>query len=185
VLAILATPYPLVEDSGNELDPREIPFSKEAEKLFGEFADEVEKAQNAGGEYETIKAFAGKLPEHAARLAAVIAGYRDLHATELGREDLLCGIRLASFYAAEAKRLIASAFADPTLLQAQKLLDWLRQDWNSDTVTAREIYTYGPNTIRDRNTALALATILADHGWLKPIKKRRHDMSEWQIGCKG
>jgi hypothetical protein len=55
VLAILETPYPVAKDTQNELEPRPLPFSAEATKLYWEFADEVEKAMASGGEYESIK----------------------------------------------------------------------------------------------------------------------------------
>ena len=58
-----------------------------------------------GGEYESIKSFAAKLPEHAARLAATIAGYYDINVSELGREEFLRGIDIATYYANEAKRI--------------------------------------------------------------------------------
>ena len=181
VLAILETPYPLVENTQGELKPRELAFSEEAEKLFWKFADEVEREMAPGGEYESIRPFAAKLPEHAARLAAAIAGYQDLNVTELGHDDFLRGIRIASFYAAEAKRISGSSWGDPSILLAQKLLDWLVHDWAKPTVTASQIYTYGPNAIRDRETALELAELLVEHGWLKPLKTKRRDMREWQI----
>ena len=181
MLSIMEMPYPLVPDTRNELEPRVVSFSAEAEQLFREFGDEVEKAMAPGGEYESIRAFASKLPEHAARLAAAIAGYRDLTVTKLSRDDFARGIFIAAYYAAEAKRISGSSWADPDILLAQKLLDWLLREWAKPTVSARDIYTYGPSAIRNRETTLSLAKILVDHGWLKPHKTRRHDAREWQI----
>jgi hypothetical protein len=66
------------------------------------------------------------------------------------------------------------------LLPAQKLLDWL-QHWTEPTVSARDICIYGPNSIRDRKSAIDSAEILVKNGWLVPIKTRRHDMHEWQV----
>src|SRR5262245_17430737 len=66
------------------------------------------------------------------------------------------------------------------LSPAQKLLDWL-QHWAKPTVSARDICIYGPNAIRDRESAITSAEILVKHGWLVPIKTRRYDMREWQI----
>jgi hypothetical protein len=63
---------------------------------------------------------------------------------------------------------------------AQQLLDWL-QHWAKPTVSARDICIYGPNSIRDRESAVNSAEILVKHGWLIPNKTRRHDMREWQI----
>jgi hypothetical protein len=114
-------------------------------------------------------------------LAAAIAGYRDLNIAELNHEDFSCGIRVAAYYASEVKRISGSNWTDPDLLLAQKLLNWLVHEWTNPTVSARNIYTYGPNAIRDRETTLSLAKILVDHGWLRPIKTRRSDMREWQI----
>jgi hypothetical protein len=54
ILNILEMPYPLAPDTRNELIPRAISFSAEAEHLFWEFADEVEKEMASGGEYESI-----------------------------------------------------------------------------------------------------------------------------------
>jgi hypothetical protein len=63
---------------------------------------------------------------------------------------------------------------------AQKLLDWL-QHWTKPTVSARDICIYGPNSLRDRRSAIDAAEILVKTGWLIPNKTRRHDMHEWQI----
>ena len=64
---------------------------------------------------------------------------------------------------------------------AQKLLDFLQQHWTKPTVSARDICIYGPNFIRDRESAINSAETLVKHGWLIPNKTRRHDMREWQI----
>ena len=70
---------------------------------------------------------------------------------------------------------------------AQTLLDWL-QHWAKTTVTAREVYTYGPNSIRNKKTTLSLAQILVERGWLVPLHphnvtgRRRRDKREWKIG---
>jgi hypothetical protein len=71
----------------------------------------------------------------------------------------------------------------------EKLLDWLVNHWAKTTVTAREIYTYGPNPVRDKRTTLSLAQILVERGWLIPMHpdfltggRRRRDKWEWKIG---
>jgi len=51
------------------------------------------------------------------------------------------------------------------LSPAQKLLDWL-QYWPKPTISARDIYTSGPRSIRDRESAIDLAKILVEYGWL-------------------
>ena len=63
----------------------------------------------------------------------------------------------------------------------EKLLDWLVNHWAKDTITAREIYTHGPNSIRDKKTTLYLAQILVKRGWLVPVNTRQYNTHEWKI----
>jgi hypothetical protein len=98
----------------------------------------------AGGEYEMIRSFASKLPEHAARLAATIAGFHNLHITKLGPDDFTRGIKIAVFYASEAKRIAASSWGDPALLLAQKLPDWLYTAGASRTLPRDQSTPMGP-----------------------------------------
>src|SRR5215472_17469412 len=65
--------------------------------------------------------------------------------------------------------------------QIENLLDWLVHHWAKTTVTAREIYTYGPNSIRNKKTTLSLAQILVEQGWLVPIETRQYNTHEWKI----
>jgi hypothetical protein len=179
-------PYPLVPGKQNELMPREVPFSAEAKTMYWQFADAVEKEMAAGGEYESIRSFAAKLPEHAARLGATIAAYRDLKVAELSVEDFQRGMQIAVWYASEAKRLCNAAVSNTEpavqmLPRAQKLLEWLQDYWKKPVVTARDMYRHGPNAIRNRKTAIDLANILVDHGWLTPVETRRRDMLKWGI----
>ncbi len=177
----------MAEGTKCELDPPEVSFSPEAEKLFWQFADETEEAMGPGGEFEMIQPLANKLPEHAARLAATIAAYRNLHFQKLEDEDFKRGIQIACFYASEAKRIGASSWGNPTLQLAQKLLKWLQQSWRKPEITARQIYTRGPNSIRAKDTAVALINVLVDHGWLIKVqtKKGEHEKRYAIVGQDG
>jgi hypothetical protein len=63
----------------------------------------------------------------------------------------------------------------------EKLLDWLINHWRQDTISVRVIQWRGPNCLRDRKSVINQAKILAEAGWLAPIKSRRRDMKEWRI----
>jgi hypothetical protein len=63
----------------------------------------------------------------------------------------------------------------------ERLLDFLVNRWRKPAIRIREICQFGPGSIRDRKSAMALAEILVAHGWLAPNKTRRHDTREWQI----
>jgi len=62
---------------------------------------------------------------------------------------------------------------------AQKLLDFL-QRWPKTTISSRDIRIYGPKSIRDRESAIRSAQILAAHGWLVP-HQTRPDRHQWEI----
>jgi hypothetical protein len=73
--------------------------------------------------------------------------------------------------------------ASPKSPPIEKLLNWLINYWAKPTISARDIYTYGPHPIRSQKSAVELAENLVRHGWLAriSIKSRRKDMKEWQI----
>jgi transposase len=70
---------------------------------------------------------------------------------------------------------------NPKSSPIEKLLDWLVNHWAKNTISAREIYTQGPNCVRNKKKALRLAGILVEHGWLIPIETSRRNKQEWQI----
>src|SRR5262245_11681120 len=72
LLNILERPLPLSAGSRNALEPRALPLSREAKGLWIEFYNYVEGRVGSGGELEPVRGLANKLPEHAARMAAIL-----------------------------------------------------------------------------------------------------------------
>jgi hypothetical protein len=169
LLAIMERPLALAEGKPNELVPRVLSLSHEARQVWTNFADHIERQIGPGGEMEPIKGLANKLPEHAARLAGVLALVEDIEAHLISTDHLAAGIALADYYAAEALRLFAAGRTDPDLLLAQRTLDWLRDRWTEDLISLPDFYRLGPNRIRDGRTAKRIAKILQEHGWLDPV----------------
>jgi hypothetical protein len=62
----------------------------------------------------------------------------------------------------------------------ERLQKWLRR-WRRPTVSLRDLYTHGPHSDRDKQTALNLAQILVQQGVLIPIVARRRDVQKWKI----
>ena len=69
----------------------------------------------------------------------------------------------------------------PVPLAAGRLLGWLQNNWTHPTIRARDICRYGPNSIRDRESAIKTAEVLVRRGWLVPMKTHRHDAKRWRI----
>jgi hypothetical protein len=186
LLSILETPLPLSEGKLNELDPRPLRLAPKAVHQWISFADHVEQRLPAGGTLEPVRGLGNKLAEHAARLAGVLRLTADLGAEEITSDDMEAGIALADHYAAEALRLFGVARVRAELHLAQRLLDWLLQDWLEPVISLIEIYQQGPNPIREKATAQKLVDILVEHGWLEKIPEgavvagqRRRDA--WRI----
>jgi Protein of unknown function (DUF3987) len=186
LLEILEKPLPFADVRG-ELKPRTLRLSPQARSDWIGLYNYIERLIAPGGELEPIRGLANKLPEHATRLAAVLALVNDIDAAEVSAADIEAGILLAQHYAAEAMRLFGAGQIDGDLHEAQRLLNWLQNIWPEPTVSLPDIYQRGPNSVRDAKRARHLAYILVDHGYLAPLvtdeiggpARRRQEV--WQI----
>jgi hypothetical protein len=169
LLEILETPTRLAPGKTNELDPRRLPLAAEAICLWRTFADHVEREIAPNGTLEPVRGLANKLPEHAARLAAVLTLVADMHAAEISADQMRAGFALAEHYAAEALRLVGTSAINTNLSLAQKLLNWLLHQWSETAISLPDIYQRSLNAISDQATARRLVAILEDHGWLMKI----------------
>jgi hypothetical protein len=169
LLDILEAPLPLVAGKANEFEPRRLALSAGARGLWIAFADHIERAIAPNGALEPVRGLANKLPEHAARLAAILALVDDLGAPEIGANHMRAGIALAEHYATEALRLFGASRVNSELRLAQRLLDWLLGAWSEPAISQPNIYQRSLNAIGDKVTAAKLVAILEDHGWLVRI----------------
>ena len=169
LLSILRRPLPLVAGSRNTLEPRRLKLSSEARRLWVAFYDHVEGRVGTGGELEPIRGLANKLPEHAARIAAVLAMVAHIGIGEVVGPEMAAGIELAEHYATEALRLFNASRVNADLGLAQRLLNWLINTWSEQAISLPDIYQRGLNAIGDQATARKLVTVLEDHGWLVRI----------------
>jgi hypothetical protein len=166
VLRILEAPLPLRAGTANELEPRRLPLTPAARVLWTKFADHVEAAIAPNGELEQIRGLANKLPEHTARIAAVLMLVRDIGGGEIVASDIEAGVRLAEHYAAEALRLFGASRINGDLRLAQRLLEWLLATWSESAISLPDIYQRSLNSIGEKAVAAKLVGILEDHGWL-------------------
>jgi hypothetical protein len=166
LLGILTRPLPLAAGTRNELAPRALPLSPEARRHWIGVHDDVEKRLAAGGELEPVRGLANKLPEHAARIAAVLTLVNDIEAGEVGPAEMEAGIAVAEHYAGEALRLFGASRMSSDLREAQQLLGWLHTTWPHEFVSFPDTYQRGPHSIRDGRLARRAVTTLEEHGWL-------------------
>jgi hypothetical protein len=168
LLSILENSFPL--SSQNELSPPTLTMSKNATEMWIEFANYVEKLIAPGEKLETVKAFANKTPEHAARIASVLALTNNINTHELKENYLSCGIEISKYYANEILRLSVMGTIDPDILLAERLLKWLHTKWKEPLISLPDIYQRSFEAISYKKTALKIVKILEDHHWLVRIE---------------
>lgn len=146
-----------------------LPLSTEAKGPWRNFHNQVEEMLGPGGELESIKGLANKLPEHALRIAAVVTLFADIGATQIELPALASGIALAQYYAEEARRLKDAGFADPNVTRAELALRWIFEKVGGDPFPLHVLYQAGPRDLRTAADARAAASLLRDHGWLEQL----------------
>ncbi len=167
---ILDLLLPLKEGTQNELNPRTLKLNGEASCRWIGFSDEVEKKMAKGNEWKQIRGFANKIPEQAARIAGVLALIDNINAGVIEGHHMHSGILLSAYYAGEALRLQEHGYADPDLILAEKLLEWLHESWSLNKISLPDIYQRSLNAISDKKTAKRIVSVLEDHGWLSKLE---------------
>jgi hypothetical protein len=166
-----AAELPLAKGKRNELEPRVLRLSREARDLWIQYADRNEVQLGSGGALYPVRGLANKLPEHAARVAAVLTLTTDLDADAVQGDRMAAGIEIVQLYATEALRLFDAGQTDAELHDAERLRRWLLDEWKERAIGLPEIYQRGPNAIRSAKIARQLVGILEDHGWLLRLPK--------------
>ena len=167
---LLKQPMSLKADTKNELSPRVVSLSQPAKLKWIDYANAVESELLPGKKYDPIKGLANKLPEHAARLATILTVVQDPFASEVDGFNMENGIALANYYAAEAVRACEEGNVDKQILLAERLLNWLQQNWEKDCISLPDIYQRGLTIVNSKAKATPLIALLEDHGWLVRIK---------------
>ena len=167
ITSILDESLPIADGTQNELQPRRLELEDTAIAEWEHFANHVETLLGESGPLRPIGGFAGKMAEHAARIAGVLELVENIHAEAISVDNLRRAIALVEFYAGETLRLFEAGAVRPELQRAEALRSWLLQKWPNALISTRDIVQRGPNQIRDTATAKEAVNILAEHGWLR------------------
>jgi len=162
---ILGTPMPMDPET-RELQPRILPLAETARALLVGFSDSIEAAQGHGGDLSGITGTASKAAEQAARIAGVLALWRNLHAVEVQAGDMTDAITLAQFYLSEARRLAEAGLVSEETAKAETLRQWLADSWSDDVVLTGDILQKGPNSLRERKALDGPLSMLVKAGHL-------------------
>jgi hypothetical protein len=165
VLSLLEAPWPLVEGQRNELDPRVLTLTEEAQQLWDGYADHVERLVGPDRPLASLRDVAGKSAEQAARIAGVLAIFENRHTRSVDAVVMETGITIAQWYLDETLRLRNAARIDPRLARAQSLLEWIEAK-SLTTISVRDVLRNGPSALRTKAAAEETIRILCEHGRL-------------------
>jgi Protein of unknown function (DUF3987) len=169
LLEMLETP--LIAGNGvGGLAPRQLVLSGSARARWVEYYERVEEELTAGGRLRPVVGLANKLPEHAARIAAVLTLVTDIERGEVASLEMESAVAIVQHYANEALRLFGARTVRSELGEAQQLLTWLHRRVDS-IVSLPDIYQLGPNSIRDKRSARRAAHLLEEHGHLVRVRE--------------
>jgi hypothetical protein len=155
----------------NELEPNQVELDGDAKQIWQVFHNKVEDELSEFGQLASIRGLGNKAPEHGLRLAMVLAGGNAPDISNFSRISsgyMRSSTILTRYYLNEALRLFSSGIADPNLIEANKLLEWLRVK-KKTIITLPEVYQCGPNSIRDAKKARLFMSILIEHGNALPL----------------
>ncbi len=156
-------------------------FSKAAKARWTQFAGEMEARMALGGDFAALRAAGAKLPQQAARLAALLAAYDDENAPEIAEAHADGGIALARWYGAEALRLCVPPVAIESRDRAQVVLTWLKRSHPTGPFALSEVYGDGPSFVRTADAARAFLQTLAKDGHVRLTNIGRRGGESWEL----
>lgn len=148
-----------------------------AKKVWADKFNDIEYAMRDGGYLEHYKDFGSKFMEQASRIAAVlhVFKYTDYISKLVDRETMETAIDLAEIYLEQAMMIFRAPetreYVD--LANANKLLDWIKDNWKDRMFLKSEIRRSGPHCVRDLNKLEDAIEILIDRGDVFCYKKNR------------
>lgn len=156
IRTLLDQPLP-VEDESLTLAPPVLALDAEAHALWIAYYNNTERQLGKLGEYETIKDFAAKSAENAARIAANLHIFEHGAVGCISADTMQCAIALAAWYLGETKRIFIHLEEPQDIGDARLLQEWLLRR-GGQSFTQRDVMQYGPNLLR-KNQARRLRAL--------------------------
>jgi Protein of unknown function (DUF3987) len=156
------------DNETGELQLQTIKLSGSALQLWIQFHDHIEKQQTESGAYRPISSLASKSGEHVARLAAIMQIFDNQDSQWVESEYIERAINVMEFYLSEALRLKLSAVTPGEIINAEKLLNWFKEQKLTEIYPVK-IYQEAPGALRTKKQATPILQLLEDHGYLVPV----------------
>ena len=167
----------------NQLTPPQLELSPAAKQLYIAFHNHCDRKAGSGGEYEMIRGFANKAPEHAARIAGVFTVISNGSVVSL--DAMKRAIELLTYYLNEAVRTTSKGAVNQELRDAEAILNWIKTKGYREVYPVL-LYQKGPiKRLRKKQDAMRIAHILEEHGRLTPtdniVIDGRNRREAWRV----
>ena len=159
-----------VKDGTMELEPTTLTLSPEAYALWIEYYNEVEARIGKLGEYETVKDFASKSAENAARLAGNFHVFSYGITGTIVLDTMHQAIEVARWHLNETRRIFMVLEQPDDVQLAQTLLDWIEAK-SLTILNLKELLQYGPYKLRNPAKRDAALRKLVEHHYLIETKE--------------
>ena len=113
-----------INDNGI-LEPKTLEFTPEAQQVWIEFLNEIERELPSGGELHDIRDVASKIADNAARLAALFHVYEHGTDAAVNAETFTRAAQIATWHLLEGKRFYGELALPEEMANAARLNDWL------------------------------------------------------------
>lgn len=141
-------------------------MSQEAESEFVAFQNEMERMLQDGADFCEHRGYASKVPENAARVAAVLHVFKNDESLEIQKSTIQSSINIARWYANEYRRIISPPPEEIARVLGGKLYNWLTsrvKNCGKNYIARNEVLQYGPVQLRQAsNLELAEAFLISN-----------------------
>lgn len=152
-----------------EINPPVLALTRPAQDVWLDFYNDVEAQMGNAGQYALIRPFAARAGEQARRVASVLAGFAGANRIDETAMEQAC--RLVEHSVTEWHRHSTARTADPQLVAAKDLLDWLKaKGWND--FHRDKLGKSGPSYARKAKARDGLLEVLIEHRQLLSVDNK-------------
>ncbi len=153
----------------------------QAAAVFCEYRKEVEASMQPGNELGDMLDWGGKLPGAVARIAGLLHMAKHVDEPEPYARSIDCStieaaIRIGRYATAHAKIAYLMMGADPALVRAHKILDWISRKGKQE-FSKREVQRDMPTVFRKAEEVDPALKVLIDRGWIRPRQQEETEGS--------
>jgi hypothetical protein len=166
-----------VLDSAGWPTPLSVTIDDAGLAALNDFAVDVEKNLRAGGEFESMGDWAGKLVGAVCRIAGIMHGLthvgpQGLQNLQIDLETILGAIAIGEYLVPHAKAAFFEMGADPSIDIARKVLRWV-EDEKLSAFSRRDAFNQCRGTVHKVTEIDEPLRLLSGHGYIREQERQR------------